>query len=379
MRPCLYSPCVLRMDASWLCWLMRQDLTAGMYARWVMKLSEYKFEIQHATVPAADALSRNPPVLNPLEDDTDDSTMTSAGDSDSHVNVLIAHPADAATLSNIPTVFATTKPPPSIMLDDPTLEDIMIAQQHDPGIARFTYDLKQGKSTTSKQGTYYLQGDVLHHQQAGVTGLHQQLVIPTVYQNLFLRRFHRSPISGHLGARKTLSTLKRQCFWPTMNKDTKSFTDVCHECQKAKATQHARYGSLHPITYKEVMEVLSVDVVGPFSPSTKDGNTVIFTIIDNFSNYIWAVAAKDQTSSTTAKLLYDTVFVKHGYPKQLLSDRGSNFLSETVQEITKLLKIKQTVTSAWHPQTNGKNERSHKLLLSQIRIFVNDNKSDWES
>ena len=180
LRPYLHSPFILRTDARNLCWLMRQDLTSGMYARWVMKLSEYKFEIQHATVPAADALSRNPPVLNPLEDDTDDSTMTSAGDSGSHVNVLIAQSDDAATLSNIPTVFANIRAPPSALPEDPTLEDIMKAQERDPGIARFIYDLKQGKSTTSKQGTYYFQGDVLYHQHAGVTGLHEQLVIPTV-------------------------------------------------------------------------------------------------------------------------------------------------------------------------------------------------------
>ena len=47
------NPFVIRTDARNLLWLLDND--TGMYSRWVIKLSEYDFTIQHAAVPAADA------------------------------------------------------------------------------------------------------------------------------------------------------------------------------------------------------------------------------------------------------------------------------------------------------------------------------------
>ena len=54
-------PFTIRTDARNLLWLFNdRDGGRGMHARWIMKLAEFDFTLVHASVPAADALSRAP-------------------------------------------------------------------------------------------------------------------------------------------------------------------------------------------------------------------------------------------------------------------------------------------------------------------------------
>ena len=155
-----------------------------------------------------------------------------------------------------------------------------------------------------------------------------------------------------------------------MHGDLKTVCRNCHVCQLSK-TQHPkpRHGNLIPMTYNGPMDVVSIDAIGPLNPVTKNGNRYIFVLMDNFSNYIWLVAAEALSATITAQILLN-VFLVFGFPKHLLSDRGSNFLSEIVRELLKLYLVKHKRTSAWHPQTDGKNERSHSSILSLIRAYI---------
>jgi transposase InsO family protein len=56
--------------------------------------------------------------------------------------------------------------------------------------------------------------------------------------------------------------------------------------------------------------------------------------------------AGDQKAETVARTLVEHLITCHGVLEQLLSDRGSNFLSELVQEICKLLGIERKKTLA---------------------------------
>ncbi len=46
-------------------------------------------------------------------------------------------------------------------------------------------------------------------------------------------------------------------------------------------------------------------------------------------------------------------------------------------DLCKLLGIKQNITTAYHPQTDGQTERVNQDLEQFLRIFVNHHQSDW--
>ena len=71
---------------------------------------------------------------------------------------------------------------------------------------------------------------------------------------------------------------------------------------------------------------------------------------------------KDQTAPTVTKLLVE-IISRHGVPSELLSDRGSSFLSGLMEEIYSAMGIHKVNTTAYHPQTNGLVERFNWILI----------------
>jgi hypothetical protein len=61
----------------------------------------------------------------------------------------------------------------------------------------------------------------------------------------------------------------------------------------------------------------------------------------------------------------------------ILTDCGTNFLSDIFKNMCKFLDIEKAKTTPWHPQTNGFLERSHKTLKTYLRSFV-DKDVNWD-
>ena len=72
---------------------------------------------------------------------------------------------------------------------------------------------------------------------------------------------------------------------------------------------------------------------------------------------------KDQTAPTVTKLLVEEIISRHGVPSELLSDRGSSFLSGLMEEIYSAMGIHKVNTTAYHPQTNGLVEQFNRILI----------------
>ena len=62
----------------------------------------------------------------------------------------------------------------------------------------------------------------------------------------------------------------------------------------------------------------------------------------------------------------------------ILTDQGSNFLSEVFSNVCKLLKIKKIRTTAYCPQSNGALERTHRVLVEYLRCFILEDQSTWD-
>ena len=314
---------------------------------------------------AADALSRAPFFHT--------AGSESSSKSASVAEVLVVDPS--ATVSAPIAVSVTT----STHSPEFSLESIVRAQQDDPYCQKLTSELRDDVSSDSPS-PFFLDGSCLRYRYVDSSGSYTPVVLPTIFQQRALAETHHSPVSGHLGLRKTLAILQRQFYWPRLKADARRFVLTCHVCQVSKRRgPNPRFGSLHPIEYEFPMHTVSIDVVGPISPVSAKGNRYIFVVVDNFTNHIWLFATPDETSGTTAQILLN-LFLAYGFPVRLLSDRGSNFLSALVEELLRLLRVASVTTTSYHPRTDGKNEVSHRMLLSQIRAFVSkDNRADSDS
>ena len=80
-----------------------------------------------------------------------------------------------------------------------------------------------------------------------------------------------------------------------------------------------------------------------------------------------------------AHLYYRDVWKLHGLPLQWLHDRGSMFIAGFMHELNRLLGIKTTASTTYHPQTDGQTERINQELETYIRMFCNHCEGDTET
>ena len=122
---------------------------------------------------------------------------------------------------------------------------------------------------------------------------------------------------------------------------------------------------------------MAVDLVGPF-PESESGNSYIMVVGDYFSRWMEAFPIPNQEATTVADKLVDEVFLRYSAPEQLHSDQGRQFESRLITEICKLLQIKKTRTTPYHPQSDGLVERFNRTLLAMLATCAKDNPLDWE-
>ncbi len=109
------------------------------------------------------------------------------------------------------------------------------------------------------------------------------------------------------------------------------------------------------------MAKLSLDLSGPY-PVSMTGNKYIIAFVDWFSGWVEAFPVPDKTADTVAHLLIEEIFPRHGCPLEIVTDNGSENVNKVMKETMATLRIKHTLTSVYHPQSNAKVERFHRTL-----------------
>ena len=206
---------------------------------------------------------------------------------------------------------------------------------------------------------------------------YQQLVIPTALRYELLIWAHDNPNSGHFGTVKTYEKLRTRYYWRKMFSDVSHWCRSCCDCAMTKSPRSRHKAPLLLIPVQDAFDRVACDIIGPF-PVSKAGNRYVVVFSEYLTKWVECVPVPSIEASMIARLLVDEIFCRHGAPRTLLSDRGSNFLSSLVSEVCKLLNTKKVNTTAYHPQTNGLVERFNNTLAEAISSFVSSNQQDWD-
>ena len=204
----------------------------------------------------------------------------------------------------------------------------------------------------------------------------KQLLVPLKYRDSIMKLGHESLLSGHFSSRKTTDRILHKFFWPNAGADITRFCRSCHSCQKFGPRAKKVPMSKMPII-SEPFSRIAIDIVGPITPATNRGHKYILTVIDLATRYPEAVALRNIDTITIAESLVE-VFCRVGVPREILSDRGSQFKSDLMSEIHRLLSIKALYTSPYHAACNGTVERLNGVLKNMLKKVCMDNPADWD-
>ena len=101
---------------------------------------------------------------------------------------------------------------------------------------------------------------------------------------------------------------------------------------------------------------ISIDMIGPL-PRLNEMDAIL-VIVDRFTKMIRLKATTTSLSlEGVAKIYRDKIWKIHGIPKTILSDRGPQFASKFMEDLTRVLGTKRKLSTAYHPQTDGQTER----------------------
>ena len=301
-------------------------------------------------------------------DAIDDSVIDAADDVD-HVPVVPQTPLSSTMSATLPKAQRADQRWLSIILcleDENTLDPLVTDSVREESRAYLLFD-----------GVLYQQWDKAKVRPRLSTRQYR-VVIPASLRGAVLREFHDGVCGAHLGENKTYERIADSMFWPGMYKDILDYVHSCAKCSARKTHLLLKQTPLRWLPYpSEPFEALGIDVLGPL-PTTKKKNKFILVATDYHTRWPIALAMKDQKAPTIATLLVEQVFCQHGFPATLLSDRGTNFLSQLIAAVLKVFHVKKLNTTSYHPQTNGLTERFNHTLCTMLTPYVNQNQDDWD-
>lgn len=180
---------------------------------------------------------------------------------------------------------------------------------------------------------------------------------------------HSSVVGGHKGITNTYNRIRQNFYWDNLKSDIQNYINQCLQCQiKKLVCVKIKQPMLITDTLYSAFEKVSMDIVGPL-PTTSQNNSYILTIQDHLTKFSLPIPLKSSTAISVADAFLEHFICTFGTPKAILTDRGSNFMSNLIKRFTKKFKIKQFKTTAFYPQANGVLERSHLVL---VEFFKNN-------
>ena len=264
------------------------------------------------------------------------------------------NPADA--LSRLPEINAL-----SLVKASPILERLFTyGYDKDP-------EYQGNTAATVQEGAY-------HKRQDG------RIIVPNFVplRGIILDEAHAATSSGHFGRDKTLQTVARLYWWPTMSSDVAAYCASCITCQQMKTRRGAKYGELQPLPVPDLpWQDITLDFVFGL-PTTRTGNNGVLVVCDRFSKAAHFIAThQNVTAALAAKLLLDNVIKLHGVPRSIVCDRDPRFVNKLWTTLFDQLGTKIRPSTAYHPETDGQTERTNQTLEQLLRCTL-EKGDEWE-
>ena len=318
---------VLRTDHAPLRYLLQNPSPhlSHRQARWVEKMQPYRFEFVHMkgeTNKVADALSRTP---------------------EFECSAIEVHRAPLLYWDEIV----------SAARDDPNYRNSKPERDED-------WRKEQGVWTLSQQSgkCVWVPGDAK-------------------LRTKIISECHETPLTGHFGIKKTAERLREHFRWVGMRKDVEDFVRTCDVCQRA-GDKLSDSVNVHTIIARHPWEIVTIDFLCGFAPAKQTKHTSIVVITDKFTRQIHIRSCPlNPSAKETVQYFLEMVVARHGLPRLIISDRGSQFESLLWIGVMEALGSRAALASTHHPQTNGATERANRTLIQMIRKFVLKNHDTW--
>ncbi|GFR81479.1 Pol polyprotein [Elysia marginata] len=121
---------------------------------------------------------------------------------------------------------------------------------------------------------------------------------------------------------------------------------------------------------------LEKDIVGPINPPSEAGHRFILTLLGYATRYAEAVPLRKIDTESVAEALVD-IYSRPGIAEEVLSDQGTQFMSDCMKKVCRLLGIKKKATTPYHPMCNRLVERFNATLKTCLSRLCGQQPRRW--
>ena len=201
------------------------------------------------------------------------------------------------------------------------------------------------------------------------------ILVPQVLQDFMIILAH--DYRGHNGSRRTYNCLKRQYYWPGIQKQIFRHCKKCKECVLQNQGQPEKCFDNFDLPDLP-MEFICMDLVGPIHLPSSRGNKYVLTVIDMLTGFTIAVPIKNQNAETICEVYRDNIYCVFSGSSRMLTDNGSEFKNKEMQEVCDTLGLKHIFSPVYTPQSNGRLKGWHRFFKACIAKHIRGGGVEWD-
>ena len=122
---------------------------------------------------------------------------------------------------------------------------------------------------------------------------------------------------------------------------------------------------------------IAINLVTNCKTSTS-GNKHILTIIDPLTGWQEAFSIPDKSVDTIVATFINEYLLVHMCPRYILSDNGTEFKNNLMDQVLQQLGIDRIFSAPYHPQSNDKLEVFHKYLKPTLKKLCEKDPTNWD-
>ncbi|GJY60416.1 putative reverse transcriptase domain-containing protein [Tanacetum coccineum] len=195
---------------------------------------------------------------------------------------------------------------------------------------------------------------------------------------VIMHESHKSKYSIHPGSEKMYQDMKKLYWWPNMKANIATYVSKCLTCAKVKAEHQRPSGLLvQPDIPQWKWDNITMDFVTKLPKSSQSCDT-IWVIVDRLTkSAIFVPMRETDPMDKLARMYLKEVVTRHGIPLSIIYDHDPRFASNFWRSLQNALGTSLDMSTAYHPQTDGKSERTIQTLEDMLRACAIDFEKGW--
>ncbi|GJV53725.1 putative reverse transcriptase domain-containing protein [Tanacetum coccineum] len=214
----------------------------------------------------------------------------------------------------------------------------------------------------------------------GTLWLHGRSWLPCYgdLRSVIMHESHKTKYSIHLGSEKMYQDVKKIYWWPNMKADIATYVSKCLTCARVKAEHQRPSGLLvQPAIPEWKWDNITMDFITKL-PRSSQGFDTIWVIVDRLTKSAHFLPKRENDPlDKLARLYLNRIVARHGIPASIICDRDGRFTSNFWKSFQKALGTDISMSTAYHPETDGQSERTIQTLEDMLRACVIDFGKGW--